>query len=108
MKSDFPEGGMVPKSLYRTAEELECEENRLLTDSIYKSASIFKGAPYEVVSASQSVYNSKYLFSNEEPKMFWSLRIGMQCHLLAKNMMNDPSSDFVFSNICIHSCLDAG
>lgn len=39
---------MVPKSLYRTAEELESEENRLLTDSIYKSASIFKGAPYEV------------------------------------------------------------
>lgn len=45
---DIPEGGMVPKSLYRTAEELESEENRLLTDSIYKSASIFKGAPYEV------------------------------------------------------------
>lgn len=39
---------MVPKSLYRTAEELESEENRLLTDSIYKSACIFKGAPYEV------------------------------------------------------------
>lgn len=39
---------MVPKCLYRTAEELESEENRLLTDSIYKSASIFKGAPYEV------------------------------------------------------------
>uniref|UniRef100_A0A8C4P0Y3 SEC14-like protein 1 n=1 Tax=Dicentrarchus labrax TaxID=13489 RepID=A0A8C4P0Y3_DICLA len=47
--SDIPEGGMVPKSLYRTAEELESEENRLLTDSIYKSASIFKGAPYELL-----------------------------------------------------------
>ncbi|KAM8724541.1 SEC14-like protein 1 isoform 1-T1 [Acanthopagrus schlegelii] len=46
---DIPEGGMVPKSLYRTAEELESEENRLLTDSIYKSASIFKGAPYEML-----------------------------------------------------------
>ncbi|KAG7505771.1 hypothetical protein JOB18_039818 [Solea senegalensis] len=46
---EFPEGGTVPKSLYRTAEELECEENRLLTDSIYKSASIFKGAPYEML-----------------------------------------------------------
>uniref|UniRef100_G3PJF3 SEC14-like lipid binding 1 n=1 Tax=Gasterosteus aculeatus aculeatus TaxID=481459 RepID=G3PJF3_GASAC len=34
---DIPEGGLVPKSLYRTAEELESEENRLLTDSIYKS-----------------------------------------------------------------------
>ncbi|XP_008303806.1 SEC14-like protein 1 [Stegastes partitus] len=46
---DIPEGGMVPKFLYRTAEELEGEENRLLTDSIYKSASIFKGAPYEML-----------------------------------------------------------
>lgn len=48
---------MVPKSLYRTAEELESEEHRLLTDSIYKSASIFKGAPYEVQS----------LFVNQHP-----------------------------------------
>ncbi|XP_071374807.1 SEC14-like protein 1 [Centroberyx affinis] len=46
---DLPEGGMVPKSLYRTAEELESEENRLWTDSIYKSASVFKGAPYELL-----------------------------------------------------------
>ncbi|XP_056263358.1 SEC14-like protein 1 isoform X4 [Pseudoliparis swirei] len=46
---DIPEGGLVPKSLYRTAEELESEENRLLTDSIYKSASVFKGAPYEML-----------------------------------------------------------
>ncbi|XP_029946219.1 SEC14-like protein 1 [Salarias fasciatus] len=46
---DIPEGGTVPKSLYRTAEELESEENCLLTDSIYKSASIFKGAPYEML-----------------------------------------------------------
>lgn len=47
-KCEVPEGGLVPKSLYRTAEELESEETRLLTDSIYKSASIFKGAPFEV------------------------------------------------------------
>ncbi|XP_015801446.1 SEC14-like protein 1 [Nothobranchius furzeri] len=46
---DLPEGGTVPKSLYRTAEELENEENCFLTDSIYKSANIFKGAPYEVL-----------------------------------------------------------
>ncbi|XP_069381215.1 SEC14-like protein 1 [Paralichthys olivaceus] len=46
---EIPEGSMVPKCLYRTAEELESEENRLLTDSIYKSASIFKGAPYEML-----------------------------------------------------------
>lgn len=55
---DIPEGGTVPKSLYRTAEELESEEYRLLTDSIYKSASIFKGAPYEMlieISESSSV-----------------------------------------------------
>lgn len=44
----MPEGGLVPKSLYRTAEEMESEENHLLTDSIYKSASIFKAAPFEV------------------------------------------------------------
>lgn len=35
----------MPKSLYRTAEELE---NSLFSGSTYKSASIFKGAPYEV------------------------------------------------------------
>ncbi|KAM9780323.1 LOW QUALITY PROTEIN: SEC14-like protein 1 [Neosynchiropus ocellatus] len=46
---DIPEGGAVPKSQYRTAEELESEENRLLTDSIYKSASIFKGSPFEML-----------------------------------------------------------
>uniref|UniRef100_A0A3Q2UJ94 SEC14-like protein 1 n=2 Tax=Fundulus heteroclitus TaxID=8078 RepID=A0A3Q2UJ94_FUNHE len=46
---DIPEGSAVPKSLYRTTEELENEDNCLLTDSIYKSASIFKGAPYEVL-----------------------------------------------------------
>ncbi|KAM4530859.1 SEC14-like protein 1 isoform 1-T2 [Odontesthes bonariensis] len=46
---DIPEGGMVPKSQYRTAEELESEEHCLLTDSIYKSANIFKGAPYEML-----------------------------------------------------------
>lgn len=47
-KCEVPDGGLVPKSLYRTAEELESEENHLLTDSIYKSASIFKAAPFEV------------------------------------------------------------
>lgn len=47
-KCEVPEGGLVPKCLYRTAEELESEETRLLMDSIYKSASIFKGAPFEV------------------------------------------------------------
>lgn len=47
-KCEVPEGGLVPKSLYRTAEEMESEENHLLTDSIYKSASIFKAAPFEV------------------------------------------------------------
>ncbi|XP_075999333.1 SEC14-like protein 1 [Genypterus blacodes] len=46
---DVPEGGIVPKTLYRTAEELESEETRLWTESIYKSASVFKGAPYEML-----------------------------------------------------------
>ncbi|XP_077414497.1 SEC14-like protein 1 isoform X2 [Vanacampus margaritifer] len=46
---DVPEGGLVPKSLYRTAEELEMEDNRLLTESIYKIANIFKGAPFEIL-----------------------------------------------------------
>ncbi|XP_056143219.1 SEC14-like protein 1 isoform X2 [Lampris incognitus] len=46
---EIPEGGLVPKSLYRTAEELESEETRLWTDSLYKSASVFKGAPYELL-----------------------------------------------------------
>lgn len=49
LQCDIPEGGTVPKALYRTAEELESEGKRFLTDSIYKSGSIFKGAPYEVV-----------------------------------------------------------
>ncbi|XP_041719540.1 SEC14-like protein 1 isoform X1 [Coregonus clupeaformis] len=46
---EIPEGGMVPKSLYRTAEELESEELRLWTDTIYKTASVFKGAPHELL-----------------------------------------------------------
>ncbi|KAA0705263.1 SEC14-like protein 1 [Triplophysa tibetana] len=46
---DIPEVGVVPKSLYRTAEELENEEVKLWTESIYKTASVFKGAPHEVL-----------------------------------------------------------
>uniref|UniRef100_A0A8C7QWS2 SEC14 like lipid binding 1 n=1 Tax=Oncorhynchus mykiss TaxID=8022 RepID=A0A8C7QWS2_ONCMY len=42
-------GGLVPKSLYRTAEELENEDISLWTETIYQSASVFKGAPHEVV-----------------------------------------------------------
>lgn len=45
---DVPEGGLVPKSLYRTAEELENEDLKLWTETIYQSASVFKGAPHEV------------------------------------------------------------
>jgi len=82
LQCDIPEGGMVPKSLYRTAEELESEEHCLLTDSIYKSANIFKGAPYEVHSqlwpcvrlASQSfiqVWGVWCLFS-----LSWSYALG--------------------------------
>nr|XP_061837561.1 SEC14-like protein 1 [Nerophis lumbriciformis] len=45
---DIPEGGTVPKSLYRTTEELDSEDSQLLTDLLYKSASIFKGVPHEI------------------------------------------------------------
>lgn len=34
--------------MYRTPEELENEDVRLWTETIYQSASIFKGAPHEV------------------------------------------------------------
>uniref|UniRef100_A0A3B3BIN8 SEC14 like lipid binding 1 n=1 Tax=Oryzias melastigma TaxID=30732 RepID=A0A3B3BIN8_ORYME len=46
---EVPEGGLVPKSMYRTPEELENEDVRLWTETIYQSASIFKGAPHELV-----------------------------------------------------------
>ncbi|XP_067229518.1 SEC14-like protein 1 isoform X2 [Chanodichthys erythropterus] len=46
---EVPEGGLVPKSLYRTAEELENDEIRLWTETIYQSASIFKGVPHELL-----------------------------------------------------------
>ncbi|XP_075947269.1 SEC14-like protein 1 isoform X3 [Anarhichas minor] len=46
---EVPEGGLVPKSMYRTAEELENDEVRLWTDTIYQSASVFKGAPHELL-----------------------------------------------------------
>ncbi|XP_026773037.3 SEC14-like protein 1 isoform X2 [Pangasianodon hypophthalmus] len=48
---DVPDGGLVPKSLYHTAEELENEEIKLWTETIYKTASVFKGAPHEVLIA---------------------------------------------------------
>lgn len=48
LKCEVPEGGLVPKSMYRTAEELENEDIRLWTETIYQSASVFKGAPHEV------------------------------------------------------------
>lgn len=52
LQCDVPEGGLVPKSLYRTAEELENEEIKLWTETIYKTASVFKGAPHEVFQSS--------------------------------------------------------
>lgn len=45
---EVPEGGLVPKSMYRTPEEVENEDVRLWTETIYQSASVFKGAPHEV------------------------------------------------------------
>ncbi|MEE6506833.1 hypothetical protein FKM82_007871, partial [Ascaphus truei] len=46
---EVPEGGLVPKALYRTPEELESEEIRLWTETIYQSASVFKGSPHEIL-----------------------------------------------------------
>ncbi|KAL3067531.1 hypothetical protein OYC64_017286 [Pagothenia borchgrevinki] len=46
---EVPEGGLVPKSMYRTTEELETEDVRLWTETIYQSASVFKGAPHELL-----------------------------------------------------------
>lgn len=48
LQCEVPEGGLVPKSMYRTPEELESEDVRLWTETIYQSASVFKGAPHEV------------------------------------------------------------
>lgn len=48
VQCDVPEGGLVTKSLYCTAEELENEEIKFWTETIYKTASVFKGAPHEV------------------------------------------------------------
>ncbi|KAM5135775.1 LOW QUALITY PROTEIN: SEC14-like protein 1 [Mantella aurantiaca] len=45
---EVPEGGLVPKALYRTPEELESEDIKLWTETIYQSASVFKGAPHEI------------------------------------------------------------
>lgn len=43
------EGGLVPKSLYQTEDELENSDHiRLWTETIYHSASVLKGAPHEV------------------------------------------------------------
>ncbi|KAJ0033407.1 hypothetical protein NQD34_000514 [Periophthalmus magnuspinnatus] len=46
---EVPEGGLVPKSMYRTPEEMENEDVRLWTETIYQSSSIFKGAPHEIL-----------------------------------------------------------
>ncbi|XP_077979805.1 SEC14-like protein 1 [Glandiceps talaboti] len=47
---EVAEGGLVPKSLYRSLEDLYApEERRLCSDTIYKSASLSKGTPHEVL-----------------------------------------------------------
>ncbi|NP_001085706.1 SEC14-like lipid binding 1 L homeolog [Xenopus laevis] len=46
---EVPEGGLVPKALYRTPEELENDDIRLWTETIYQSASVFKGSPHEML-----------------------------------------------------------
>ncbi|XP_035260268.1 SEC14-like protein 5 isoform X2 [Anguilla anguilla] len=47
---NVPEGGLVPKSLYQTEEDLENSDHiKLWTETIYQSAHVFKGAPHEIV-----------------------------------------------------------
>ncbi|KAL2078766.1 hypothetical protein ACEWY4_026451 [Coilia grayii] len=55
---DIPEGGLVPKCVYRMAEELETEEAPMC--SIYKSASVHKGAPHEVHTHTHSHTNTSH------------------------------------------------
>lgn len=57
LQCEVPEGGLVPKSMYRTAEEVENEDVRLWTETIYQSASVFKGAPHEVGLNTESTRN---------------------------------------------------
>uniref|UniRef100_H2YPN6 SEC14-like protein 1 n=1 Tax=Ciona savignyi TaxID=51511 RepID=H2YPN6_CIOSA len=47
-KCDIPEGGPVPKSLYKTEWE-KGDGVALWEDTIYKSANVLKGAPHEVL-----------------------------------------------------------
>ncbi|XP_064423664.1 SEC14-like protein 1 isoform X1 [Latimeria chalumnae] len=46
---EVSEGGLVPKSLYRTTEELVQDDIRLWPETIYQSASVFKGSPHEIL-----------------------------------------------------------
>ncbi len=54
LQCDVPEAGLVPKSLYRTAEELENEEGKLWNETIYKSASVLKGSPQRYSSSTDN------------------------------------------------------
>jgi len=68
---EVPEGGLVPKSLYRTAEELENEDIKLWTETIYQSASVFKGAPHEVR------VQPTLLYFHLSP-LVWTLSLGLK------------------------------
>ncbi|XP_067860304.1 SEC14-like protein 1 [Heptranchias perlo] len=46
---EVPEGGLIPKLMYRTAEELDNDDIRLLSETIYQLASVFKGSPHEIL-----------------------------------------------------------
>lgn len=48
--------------MYRTPEELENEDVRLWTETIYQSASIFKGAPHEVRLKTQPACDAAVLY----------------------------------------------
>ncbi|XP_070579551.1 SEC14-like protein 1 isoform X2 [Ptychodera flava] len=47
---EIPEGGLVPKSLYRSLEDLyDPDERQLCSETIYKSVSLVKGTPHEIL-----------------------------------------------------------
>lgn len=46
--------------MYRTPEEVESEDVRLWTETIYQSSSIFKGAPHEVKLGTDTVVGFQY------------------------------------------------
>jgi len=83
IQCDVPEGGLVPKSLYRTAEDLENEEVKLWNESIYKSASVLKGYPHEVQLIHSTLNNTQLSLVTSAGQSSLSQQcVNKWCHLL--------------------------